>query len=26
MHASNARIVPVGGADYGALLVSGSLP
>jgi membrane-associated phospholipid phosphatase len=26
MHASNARVVPVGGADYGALLVSGSLP
>lgn len=26
MHASNARVVPVGGADYGALLISGSLP
>ena len=26
MHDSNARVVPVGGADYGALLVSGSLP
>ena len=26
MHASNARVVPIGGADYGALLVSGALP